>query len=262
MTAAHLPFDAARFTALREARGLSLGAPLRALEETGSTNDDAFAAARDGAPHGALFVAESQTEGRGRRGHTWTSPPSSNLTFSLLLRPRIPAERVALLALVAGLAVRAVVASRVQAPALVKWPNDVVVERRKVCGILVESRLSGAVVDAVVVGIGLNVHMEELPPELERIATSLALLGARGQSREALLVEILAELEARLGRFVSSGLASLVGELRAHDALVGEPIAVSGVRGTGAGIDEDGCLLIRDAAGAVHAVNSGTVERL
>jgi BirA family biotin operon repressor/biotin-[acetyl-CoA-carboxylase] ligase len=254
-------FDAALFQKLRGERGVSLGAPLTSAFETGSTNDDAFAAARDGAPHGALFVADSQTRGRGRRGHTWTSPPSSNLTFSLLLRPLIPAERVALLALVAGLAVRATVAARVGANVAVKWPNDVVVGRRKVSGILVESRMSGSSVEAVVVGVGLNVHMEALPQELEQIATSLSLLGARGESREALLVAVLAELEARLGRFVSLGLSPLVGELRAHDALLDEGIVVSGVRGAGAGIDEDGSLLIRDAAGVVHKVNSGTVER-
>jgi BirA family biotin operon repressor/biotin-[acetyl-CoA-carboxylase] ligase len=261
MNAGFPPFDAALFLRLQAERGISLGEPLTAVSETGSTNDDAFAAARDGAPHGALFVADSQTHGRGRRGHSWTSPPSSNLTFSLLLRPRIPAERVALLSLVAGLAVREAVAARVGAAIAVKWPNDVVVGRRKVSGILVESRMSGSAVEAVVVGIGLNVHMEALPPEISEIATSLALLGAHGESREALLVTILAELEARLGRFVSLGLAPLVGELRAHDALFGEGVVVSGVRGEGAGIDEDGSLLIRDAAGAVHKVNSGTVER-
>jgi BirA family biotin operon repressor/biotin-[acetyl-CoA-carboxylase] ligase len=262
MTAEFPAFDAALFEKLRDERGISLGAPLTSVFETGSTNDDAFTAARDGALQGALFVADSQTRGRGRRGHTWTSPPSSNLTFSLLLRPRIPAERVALLALVAGLAVRAAVAARVTADMAVKWPNDVVVGRRKVCGILVESRMSGSSVEAVVIGVGLNVHMESLPPEISEIATSLALLGARGESRVALLVAILAELSARLGRFVSLGLAPLVDELRAHDALLGESIAVSGVRGKGAGIDEDGSLLIRDAAGVVHKVNSGTVERL
>jgi len=262
MTAEFPAFDAALFEKLRAERGLSLGAPLSSVFETGSTNDDAFAAARNGAPQGALFVADSQTQGRGRRGHSWTSPPASNLTFSLLLRPRIPAERVALLALVTGLSVRAAVAARVQPDIAVKWPNDVVVGRRKVSGILVESRMSGSNVEAVVIGIGLNVHMESLPPELEQIATSLALLGARGESREALLVSVLTELEARLGRFVSLGLSPLVGELRAHDALLGENIAVSGVRGEGAGIDEDGSLLIRDSAGIVHKVNSGTVERL
>ena len=255
-------FDAPLFEALRNERGFSLGSHFSAVAETGSTNDDAFAAAQNGAPHGSVFVADSQTHGRGRRGHSWTSPPSANLTFSLLLRPRIPVERVALLALVAGLSVRAVVAPRVTATIGVKWPNDVVVGRRKVAGILVESRLAGTSVDAVVVGIGLNVHMQALPEDIAAVATSLALLGAADQSRELLLAELLADFESRLGRFVSSGLAPLVGELRQHDALLGEAVSVSGQRGVGAGIDEDGSLLVRDAAGVVHPVNSGTVDRL
>lgn len=257
-----LPFDAQRFQELRRARGFTLGTGLSAVVETGSTNDDAFTAAQNGAPHGTVFVAESQTKGRGRRGHTWTSPPSANLTFSILLRPRIALERVALLALVAGLSVRSVVAARVAADISVKWPNDVVVGRRKVAGILVESRLSGTTVEAVVVGIGLNVHMESLPDDIAAVATSLALLGARDPIREELLADLLGDFESRLGRFVSSGLAPLVGELRQFDALQGQAISVSGQRGTGAGIDEDGSLLIRDDAGVVHKVNSGTVERL
>jgi BirA family biotin operon repressor/biotin-[acetyl-CoA-carboxylase] ligase len=260
-------FDASRFAELREARGITLGSPASAVLETGSTNDDALAAVKDGAPHGAVFVAESQTRGRGRRGHTWTSPPSANLTFSLLLRPRVPAERVAQLALVAGLAVRAAVAPLVNEPIAVKWPNDVVLGRRKLAGILVESRLSGAIVEAVVVGIGLNVHMDSLPPDIAAVATSLALLGAEGVRREALLVDVLAAFEVRLGRFLShgphgAGLAPLLDELRVHDALLDQSITVGGVRGVGAGIAEDGSLLVRDGEGRVHPVNSGTVERL
>ncbi|HVU04049.1 MAG TPA: biotin--[acetyl-CoA-carboxylase] ligase [Polyangiaceae bacterium] len=262
MNGAPRRFDPELFQARRDALGTRFGDPLSAVVVTGSTNDDAFAAAKDGAAHGAVFVADEQTRGRGRRGHTWTSPPGENLTFSLLLRPRLAADQVSLLTLVVGLAVRSVCARLTGAALSVKWPNDVVVARRKLAGILVESRLSGRSVDAVVVGVGVNVHMRALPPEIGEIATSLVLLGARSPSRETLLAELLAELEARLGRFESEGLAPFLEELRDHDALRGERLRVGDAAGVGAGIDETGALLVETEGGRVEAVSSGTVERL
>jgi BirA family biotin operon repressor/biotin-[acetyl-CoA-carboxylase] ligase len=255
-------FDVAQFAALRAANGGSLGAPLSAVFETGSTNDDAFTAAKDGAPHGALFVSDVQTHGRGRRGHAWVSPPGVNLTFSMLLKPIMEAERVSVLSLVVGLAVRAAAARRVSSSVSIKWPNDVLVERKKLAGILVESRLSGAKVDAVVIGVGINVGMRDLPAEIAPIATSLALLGDPAPSREAMLAAFLAEFESRYAAFTNSGLGALLTELRDHDALDGERLKVGDVTGVGAGIAEDGALVLRTDSGALVPVSSGTVERV
>jgi BirA family biotin operon repressor/biotin-[acetyl-CoA-carboxylase] ligase len=255
-------FDVAAFGALRRATGASLGEPLVAVAETGSTNDDALDAARAGAPHGATYVADAQTRGRGRRGHTWTSPSGENLTFSVVLRPAVPAARVSTLTLVVGLAVRTVAARRVPVPVSVKWPNDVVIGRKKLAGILVESRLSGSAVEAVVVGVGLNVHMRDMPPEIADIATSLVLAGDRAPSREAALAALLVEIETRLIAFERDGLSPLLAELSSHDALLGAEVTVGDVRGVGAGIDADGALLVRTDEGAVVSVTSGTVEWL
>ncbi|HEX4474972.1 MAG TPA: biotin--[acetyl-CoA-carboxylase] ligase [Polyangiaceae bacterium] len=262
MIASFAAFDSPRFDRLRRDRGVRFGQPLTVLPTTGSTNDDAFEAAKNGAAEGALFVAEEQTAGRGRRGRSWTSPAGENLTFSLLLRPELPADRVSAVSLLVGLAVRAAAARRVPESVGLKWPNDVVVGPRKLAGILVESRVTGARVDAVVVGVGLNVHFRELPDELRGIATSLAALGDPLPDREAALADVLAELEPRLSVFIDRGLAGLLPELRAHDALAGVPIGVSGIRGEGAGIDGDGSLLIKDGHGEIQRVSSGTVERL
>jgi BirA family biotin operon repressor/biotin-[acetyl-CoA-carboxylase] ligase len=253
-------FDAALFGELRRAAGFALGEPLVAVAETGSTNDDALDAARTRMPHGATFVADAQTHGRGRRGNTWTSPPGENLTFSVLLRPRLQPEQASALALVVGLSVRAVAAARVPERVTVKWPNDVIVLGRKLAGTLVESRLSGSVIEAVVVGVGINVGMREPPPDIARIATSLALLGDPAPGREAVLAEFLEAFGQRLDTFVDRGLGPLLPELREHDALRGVRVTVSETTGTGAGIDEDGALLVRDDAGALHRVTSGTVE--
>jgi BirA family transcriptional regulator, biotin operon repressor / biotin---[acetyl-CoA-carboxylase] ligase len=254
------PFDPRRFDDIRHRAGLRLGAPLRAVTETVSTNDDAAEAARQGAPEGALFVAEAQTGGRGRRGHTWVSPPSENLTFSLVLRPSVPPERVSASTLVVGAALRAALAPIVSEPVGIKWPNDVWVRERKLAGILVESQLTGSRVDAVIVGVGLNVAMRALPAEIDAIATSLSLLDAREFGREALLVRILAELEPRLEAFTARGLEAVLHEVRAADTLRDRPVRIGDVTGVGAGIGDDGGLLVRDESGAVRSVTTGTVE--
>jgi BirA family biotin operon repressor/biotin-[acetyl-CoA-carboxylase] ligase len=257
----HATFDVAKFQERRAALGLQFGEPVILARETGSTNDDAFEAARKDAPHGAVFVADTQRSGRGRRGSTWTSPPGQNLTFSLLLRPGLPAERISAIALVAGLAVRAAAAARVPDSVAIKWPNDVLASDKKLAGILVESRIVGAEVEAVVVGIGINVSMTVLPPEIAAIATSLALLGDTAPNREALLAEVLVGFETRFDAFARAGLSPLLPELRQHDALLGKKLSIGDVVGEGAGIGADGGLLVRDAAGIVHEVSSGTVER-
>lgn len=255
-------FDALVFRRLRSERGVSLGEPLVSLVETTSTNDLALEAADAGARNGALFVAEAQTKGRGRHGHTWTSPPGENLTFSILLRPDVDVARASGVALVIGLAVRAAAARRVPtARVAIKWPNDVVAGRQKLAGILVESRLKGSHLDALVVGVGVNVFMRSVPEEIRTVATSLALLGDPAPNREAVLVEILAELEPRLEMFRSDGLGPLLGELREHDALSGAAIVAGGIPGTGAGIDAEGALLVRERDGTVQRVTSGSVER-
>ncbi|HVW26199.1 MAG TPA: biotin--[acetyl-CoA-carboxylase] ligase [Polyangiaceae bacterium] len=253
-------FDASAFEARREALGGRFGVPLVRMAETGSTNDDALEAAKRGERHGAVFVADAQRSGRGRRGSAWTSPPAENLTFSVLIRPEAAPERVSAVALVAGLAVRDAVAARVRDAVSLKWPNDVLCTGRKIAGILVESRMEGSAVEAVVVGIGVNVHMRDLPAEIATIATSLALLGDPSPSREALLAEILAGFERRLSRFEAAGLIPMLSELNDHDALRGRPITVGDVTGVGCGIGDEGALLVRDAHGAVHRVTSGTVR--
>ena len=255
-------FDTSRFEAERAAVGLALGEPTSWRDETVSTNDDAAAAAKNGAPHGALFGAETQTRGRGRRGSEWLSTPGAGLWFSLLLRPRFGAELAPALALCAGLSVRAAIAERVAAKVLVKWPNDVLADGRKLAGILVESQLSGAQISSVVVGIGINVTQCEFPEPLAAIATSLALLSARDLGRERLLADVLGRLEAELERLASQGMAGVAAALAPHDALLERRLRVESLEGRGAGIDPSGRLRLRLADGNVELVASGHVELL
>jgi len=250
-------FDVARFEA--ERRG-SLGQPVVWRETTESTNDDALAAAKAGAPHGALFGAETQARGRGRRGSEWVSSPAAGLWFSILLRPDLSAEATPGLALCAGLAVREVAAALTAGSVAVKWPNDVLAGGKKLGGVLVESQVSGARVASVVVGIGINVEQREFPPALGDIATSLALLDARNCERERLLVDVLLAFEVRLQLLQTRGIAGLADELRLHDALFGLRLRVDEREGFGAGIDDAGRLLLKLDDGVLEPQLSGHVQ--
>lgn len=280
--------------------GAEVGRPLAIAMETGSTNDDARRAAAEGAPHGACFVADAQTAGRGRGGHAWHSPPGSNLYLSMVLRPTVPAGAVAPITLAVGLAVARVVArvvsGSIAAPGAhrstdvegreraaageaegarsgaageplsrsevrLKWPNDVLVDGRKIAGVLVEGQLRGDRVVSLIAGIGLNVRTVHFPPELEGRATSLALSGAgeQGLDRSLIAAGIIAEVGTVVRGYEAAGLGRWLDEIRAIDGLRGRAVEVGSLRGVGAGIDDAGRLLVRDAAGAVQAVASGEV---
>jgi BirA family transcriptional regulator, biotin operon repressor / biotin---[acetyl-CoA-carboxylase] ligase len=259
-----MTFHPERFAEIAAERRLGFGHPITFRKITGSTNDDALAAARDGAPHGALFVAESQTNGRGRRGNPWLGTPGQSALFTVLLRPSVAVERASGLALVGGLAVRAAVELWLRAagqnePALVKWPNDVVIGGRKVCGILAESQVRSSQVVAVVLGIGLNMGPGELPPGLAETATTLSAWGARNLDAETLVADVLTELEPRVEQFLAGG-ESTVAELRAHDALVGRRVRVGAAEGIAEGINRSGSLLLRDEKGALEVIIAGHVE--
>jgi BirA family biotin operon repressor/biotin-[acetyl-CoA-carboxylase] ligase len=257
-----MSFDTALFERESAARGLTLGRPSHWRDETQSTNDDALAAAKDGAPHGAVFGAETQSRGRGRRGSEWVSAPGAGLWFSLLLRPTLSAELAPGLALCAGLAVRDAVAKRVTAAVQVKWPNDVLAGGRKLAGILVESQVSGKQLGSVVVGIGINVTQTIFPETLAGIATSLCLLAADDWQRERLLADVLQGFESELARLTQAGMAAIVGRLREHDALLGKRLRVDGLEGTGAGIDASGHLRLQKLDGQIELLASGHVELL
>jgi BirA family biotin operon repressor/biotin-[acetyl-CoA-carboxylase] ligase len=257
-------FSIDRYLELWSRASIALGYPATLKHVTESTNDDALAAAREGAAHGTLFVAERQTRGRGRRGNAWHDQEGATLTFSVLLRPQVALERATQLTVVAGSAVRAVAELRLaNTPhvAKVKWPNDVVVGTRKLAGVLVESLLRGEALSAVVVGVGLNAGPMDFPRELDNRATSLAELGATDCDREGLLVEILSQFSTRVSRFEAGG-TEWLDEVRQHDALRGHRIRVGELVGTAAGIDDSARLLLTDGTGMQHRVATGHVEPL
>jgi BirA family biotin operon repressor/biotin-[acetyl-CoA-carboxylase] ligase len=257
-----MAFDANRFRAQSRERRPALGRPLMYQAVTGSTNDDALLAARSGAPHGSVFLADEQTKGRGRRGHHWFAAPGESLLFSVLLRPRLELAQVSALTLAIGLGLRDAIAPLVSVSPELKWPNDLLVNQKKLAGVLVESQLQGEHLHAVVVGVGLNVMTREFPPEISAIATSLALLSATKTEREALLFDLLEAIAERVNAYQQGGVAGLLPELNAVDALRGKRVRVDDATGIGRGLDEQGRLLLEDDAGKIEAVLSGTVELL
>jgi BirA family biotin operon repressor/biotin-[acetyl-CoA-carboxylase] ligase len=260
-----MAFDAERFRAHTRQTKPKLGRPLLYQPVTGSTNDDALAAARSGAPHGSLFVADEQTRGRGRRGNTWLAAPGESLLFSVLLRPELELSQVSALTLAIGLALRDAIAPHISAEAQLKWPNDLYVEGKKLSGVLVESQLQGDRLQAVVVGIGLNVTTRDFPPEIAGRATSLALLGAAALEREPLLHELLLAIAVRVEAYERAGVAGILDELHAADALRGQRVRVdgpSGPSGLASGFDAHGHLQLVDDTGQAHSIASGTIELL
>jgi BirA family biotin operon repressor/biotin-[acetyl-CoA-carboxylase] ligase len=220
---------------------VTVGRPRRHLRETTSTNEHARALAAAGAPHGTLVTAGFQTAGRGRQGRTWTAPPGRALLLSLIVREVDP-----LLPLRAGLAV----ADLAGPAALVKWPNDVLLDGRKVAGVLVEARPQEG---WAVVGIGVNAAIDPaaLPAEL-RAGT----LGRRPGELEAVLEELLGHLSRRL----AEPAAAILAALRARDALLERALSWPGGEGVGAGIDERGSLLVRRPDGTMTVLDAGEVH--
>lgn len=207
-------------------------------------------------PEGAVAVTEHQTAGRGRQGRAWEDEPGASLLVSVMLRP--PAGRAAPeLSLVCALAVAEAVERATGRAALVKWPNDVLVDGRKVAGILLEGRG-----DAVACGIGVNVNQEQtaLPAGARVPAASLRSLTAREYDRAAVLVDLLERLEARYDAWLADGLLTVVPELERRDALRGRRVSVGGVAGTATGIGVDGRLRVVGADGTETLVASGEVD--
>lgn len=220
-----------------------LGTPRLHHRVTDSTNDRARALAGAGAPHGTLVTAGAQRAGRGRQGRTWSAPPGRALLMSLVLRdwpPLLPIVGAVAVADVAGPA------------AAIKWPNDVLLDGRKLAGILAEGRPQES---CAVLGIGLNVAVRsaDLPAELRDRAASLGLEPA---AIEPTLDELLRALERRLAQPT----AELLADYRARDALAGRAVRWAHGEGVARGIDDSGRLLVALAGGGDAALDAGEVH--
>jgi BirA family transcriptional regulator, biotin operon repressor / biotin---[acetyl-CoA-carboxylase] ligase len=234
--------------------------PLTVVMETTSTNDDARIAAEGGAPHGATFIADAQTSGRGRGEHHWHSPPGCNVYLSMVLRPSLDPAVMAPLTLAVGVAVARVVDAHLAAPrARIKWPNDIWIDGRKVAGVLLDATTRAGALPLVVAGVGMNVLLRTFPAELAESATSLAIAGGVTLERERIAAELVASLLDACARFQREGFGGIYPELSARDGLRGRRVRVGSIEGIADGIDDRGRLVIVDEGGARHPLWSGEV---
>ena len=241
-----------------------LGQVLHCAEELPYTNDRARELAEEGALHGEVVVAESQTAGRGRRGRAWSSPPGKNLHLSAILRPDLPPQRAPELTLVASVAA-CEACRKAGVEAGIKWPNDLLVRGRKVAGILTELSAELDQIHWVVVGIGVNLNAgpDDLPPELRDVATSIAVERGQPVPRALFAAALLAEMEHWLDRHAAEGFEPIREAWRERSVTLGREVRMDGEAGETTGIAEDidasGALLVRTRAGIVRVV-SGDVR--
>jgi BirA family biotin operon repressor/biotin-[acetyl-CoA-carboxylase] ligase len=221
------------------------GLDVRRHKSLPSTMDAAASLAHDGAPHGVVVVAEEQTSGRGRRGTYWASPPGAGLYFSFIARPRTSA--VSLITLAAGVGVREGIAAATGLAPDLKWPNDLMVDTRKLAGILAEGLSIGTPTQAVILGVGLNVRPAAYPPDVAARATSLEGELGRPIEGDEVLVAVLDRLRDRLAQLDESAGDILQAWRAASPNATGTRVEWDGKAGFTAGIDDSGALLVRTA---------------
>ncbi|MDD4356941.1 MAG: biotin--[acetyl-CoA-carboxylase] ligase [Smithellaceae bacterium] len=161
--------------------GKMIGHRLHYYDKIGSTNEEAFRLGEEGAPEGTVLIAESQTSGKGRMQRVWYSPPGANIYTSVILRPPAGTMKATQIPIAAGVAAAETLNELCPGKAWIKWPNDVLIGGKKVCGILAQIKMSGQAVDFVVVGIGINVNLgrKQFPRDIQAIATSMAIEAGR-----------------------------------------------------------------------------------
>ena len=229
---------------------------------TGSTNTDALAAARAGAPNGSVFFTDEQTSGRGRGDHGWHSAAGQGLYVSVILRPNIAVEHMPLIPLAAGLAAAQAIGIVAGREVDIRWPNDLLIGDRKTGGILVESKTEAGAPGFAVIGIGINVHQRSFPPDLATPATSLDLEARRTTSRQALLISLLESLQHETWALQDPGLRAAITARVAFTSswISSRRVEVHGPQpcvGVTAGLNEHGFLLVRTENGIVTVQTGG-----
>ena len=249
--------------------GARLGQHIHHFGEVGSTNTEAMQAAAAGAPEGSIFIAESQTAGRGRGDHKWESAPSEGIHLSVVLRPPLRAQDALALSLSAGLAVQDAVAQVTRLHADIRWPNDLLLNGRKFCGILTEMSSESALVRHAVLGIGVNVNQDHFSGELGQTATSLRMVRGARVDRRDLLVALLQSLDREYAFLLEAAQGARLERLfarfeSASSYARGKRVQVDedgGYQGVTDGLDASGFLRIR-AEGGIRTVRNGGVREI
>ena len=242
-----------------------MGRQIKYFSRIDSTNQYAKRIAEEGAPDGTLIIADEQTAGKGRSGRTWVTPPSEAIAFTLLLRPKLSPDRISMVTLVMGLAVVNAVNALYDVNAGIKWPNDVVIGGRKLCGILTEMSAEVRQVNHIVIGVGINANLTSFPEEIKEIATSLKLEVGHAVNRAELIARVMTEFERLYAGFEAQGdLGPVMQEYNDLCLNTGNKVRVLDPNGeyTGIsrGINSMGELLVETEDGQMREVYAGEVS--
>ena len=242
-----------------------LGTRFHYFPEIDSTNTHARQLAEKGAAEGEVVIAESQTRGRGRLGRRWQSPPFVNLYLSVILRPKLPPVHVPQITLMGAVALADAAATFISQAPTIKWPNDILVNGKKLAGILTEASCDTERVNYVILGIGVNLNyrVDRMPEEIRARATSVVELTRQEVKRESFLSRLIRDLDRCYGELEEAGFAAIARQWEARFGLRGQRVRVESldqmVLGRAQGIDEDGALLVEDDQGKLQRVVAGDV---
>jgi len=235
--------------------------------EVDSTNIIARQLAKSGAAEGTIVVCEAQTAGKGRMTRRWVCPHGRGLLFSVILRPQIKPANISLLTLLAGVVVADAIRLTSGCPAGIKWPNDVLVKGKKICGILGESKVSRNNTDFAVIGIGVNVNLnkEDFPEDFRDLSTSLKIETGRQFCRSSLLTTLMQRFAVHYGSFLSKGFEYLKDQWLLHNVTIGKTVRITRsdteqVTGKALNINQNGALTVRLSDGTVEDFMAGDVS--
>lgn len=243
--------------------GKFIGHQIYYYEEIDSTNDEAFRLGLAGAPEGTALIANCQSAGKGRMQRVWHSPAGENIYTSIILRPNIESARAPQISILAGVAVAEVLDSYCPDRIELKWPNDVMIEGKKVCGILSQMKTAASEVDFIVLGMGINVNISysQFPKEICNLATSLAMETGREISRQELIISLYENLAKWYKQLMKDGFGLIKEKWLSISPMIGEPVQVmfreEVVSGKAIGLDEDGSLILIAAGDKEFKVSAG-----
>lgn len=241
-----------------------MGQHIHYFPSIASTQIEVHSLAKEGAPEGTVVIADQQVGGKGRLGRTWHSPPGTNISMSLLLRPQLELHRCPQLTLLAAVAIVEAIRVLTELPVVIKWPNDILLNGKKICGILTELSAESDRINYLVIGIGINVNTPSFPEELASIATSLMIEKQHKLPRVALIQTLLKKLEDLYLLYLKEGFAPIKAQWEGYAISIGRRVTVRQLKGTmvglAIGIDDEGVLLVQKDDGEIEKVYSADIE--
>jgi BirA family biotin operon repressor/biotin-[acetyl-CoA-carboxylase] ligase len=243
-----------------------MGHVIHAYDEVTSTQLLAHEAASKGAPEGTIVIAERQTGGKGRLGRVWHSPKGTGIWMSLIIRPSIPLPKAPQLTLLTAVSLAKAIQTTYQLTVQIKWPNDLLIDGKKFCGILTELNAESDRINYLVIGVGINVNtvQSDFPQELQEIATSLRVASGQTIKRSVLIQAFCREFEAEYEHYLAHGFDRVRTRWEELSISLGRMVTVRTIHttleGKAIGLDQEGVLIVQDAEGQQHKVYSADIE--